>query len=76
MPVLGHPLAIRADILDAQQAMTNHGQTLERLAERGGLSLDEAAAIAERRRWCELTAGEAMDALKRAGERHHRRAAA
>ena len=75
MPVLGHPLAIRADILDAQQAMTNHGQTLERLAERGGLSLDEAAAIAERRRWCELTAGEAMDALKRAAERHHRRPA-
>lgn len=76
MPVLGHPLAIRADILDAQQAMTNHGQTLERLAERGGLSLDEAAAIVERRRWCELTAGEAMDALKRAAERRSRRPAA
>ena len=76
MPVLGHPLAIRAELLDAQQAMTNHGQTLERLAERGGLSLDEAAAIVERRRWCKLTADEAMDALKRAAERHHRRPAA
>ena len=73
MPVLGHPLAIRAELLDARQAMTNHGQTLERRAERGGLSLDEAAAIVEQRRWCRLTADEAMDALKRAAERHRRR---
>ena len=76
MPVLGHPLAIRAELLDADQAMTNHGQTLERLAERGGLSLSEAAAIVDRRRWRELTADDAMAALKRAAERHHRRPAA
>ena len=56
--------------------MTNHGQTLEQLAHRGGLSLDEAAAIAERRRWSKLTAGEAMDALKRAAERQSRQQAA
>lgn len=67
MPVLGHPLAIPAALLDARQAMENHGQTLERLAERGGLSLDEAAAVAERRRWQKMTAEEALAALKNAG---------
>lgn len=67
MPVLGHPLAIPAALLDARQAMENHGQTLERLAERGGLSLDEAAAVAERRRWRKMTADESLAALKNAG---------
>ena len=67
MPVLGHPLAIPAALLDARQAMENHGQTLERLAERGGLSLAEAAAVAERRRWRNMTADEALAALKNAG---------
>lgn len=33
------------------QASTNHGQTLARLAERGGLSPCEAVAILEDRRW-------------------------
>lgn len=66
MPVLGRPLAIPAALLDARQAMENHGQTLERLAERGGLSLDEAAAVVERRRWRKTTADEALAALKNA----------
>ena len=66
MPILGTPLQIRADILDRRQAMENHDQTLERLAERGGLSLCEAAAIFERRPWRKMTADEAMEALKKA----------
>ena len=37
-----------------QQAMKNHGQTLERLAERGGLSFDEAAAVLEDRKWSRI----------------------
>jgi hypothetical protein len=37
------------------------------MAERGGLSLAEAAAVAERRRWRKMTAEEALAALKNAG---------
>lgn len=33
------------------QAMKNHGQTLERMSERGGLSPDELAAVLRDRRW-------------------------
>lgn len=35
----------------AGQAMRNHWQTLERLAERGGLSACEALAVLEDREW-------------------------
>lgn len=37
-----------------KQALTNHGQSLERLAQRGGLSFCEAAAILEDRRWSKI----------------------
>jgi len=63
------PLAIPARLLSAPQAMDNHRQTLERLAERGGVSLAEAAALAEGRRWRAMTNDEALAALKKAGER-------
>lgn len=33
------------------QAQRNHGQSLEKLAYRGGLSFSEAAAIMEDRKW-------------------------
>lgn len=33
------------------QALKNHGQTLERLAERGGLSWGELLDVLESRRW-------------------------
>lgn len=36
----------------ARQARANHGQTLERLAERGGLSFCEMLAVVEDRNWC------------------------
>jgi hypothetical protein len=75
MPVLGYPLAIPIALLDARQAMENHGQTLERLAERGGLGLAEAAAVAERRRWRNMTAEEALAALKNVAMRRGIRAA-
>lgn len=51
MPLLGCGLAIRMDILNEAQAQKNHGQSLQRLAERGGLSPDEALAIVQRRAW-------------------------
>jgi hypothetical protein len=52
MPLLTtRGLAIRMDLLNEQQALINHGQSLGRIAERGGLSPCEALAIINRRRW-------------------------
>lgn len=47
----------------AKQAMTNHGQTLERLAERGGLAPIEALAIIEGYGYSELKVCPENDAL-------------
>ncbi len=44
----------------AEQAMRNHYQTLERLAERGGLSWSEMAAVLEDRPWSQMSASEAI----------------
>lgn len=43
-PILGTPFAIKRSMLNEAQAQRNHGQTLDRLAERGGLSPNEAWA--------------------------------
>lgn len=48
-----------------RQAQANHGQTLERLAERGGLGLCEAVAILEDRRWRRMPRAEANAELVR-----------
>ena len=37
-----------------QQARKNHGQSLKRLKERGGLSVSEAVAILEDRAWFQM----------------------
>ncbi len=42
------------------QALKNHGQTLERLAERGGLSACEAVAILEDRSWHRMSEEDAF----------------
>lgn len=47
-----------------QQALKNHGQTLERLAERGGLGPIEALAIIQGRRWRNMDAAEARAQLR------------
>lgn len=60
MPLMGTGLAVRMDLLDAAQADRNHGQTLQRLAERGGLVPSEAMAIIERRRWRDVKTPDAM----------------
>lgn len=70
MPILGFPIAVRAALLNERQAMVNHGQTLARLAERGGLSLEEAAALALRRKWALMPTDDALAALKGAAERY------
>ena len=51
-------------ILDESQADTNHGQTLSRLAERGGLGPCEAVAIIEKRRWRKMDILSAIMILK------------
>ena len=57
MPILRRPdfrLPWHVIAPHAKQAMSNHGQTLQRLAERGGLSFCEAAAILEDRKWVSI----------------------
>ncbi len=61
MPIIGTALAVRGTALDNNQALKNHGQSLWRLAERGGVSPAEALAIAQRR---EFSAMADTDALR------------
>lgn len=63
IPLLGTGLAVRAAILDDVQAMKNHGQSLEALAFRGGISPSEALAIANRRKFERKPEIEALQAL-------------
>ena len=46
-----------------RQAQRTHSQTLERLAERGGLSPCEAMAVLEDREWCRMVPTEARAQL-------------
>ena len=48
------PDFVRLDKLSEKRAQKNHGQTLERLAERGGLSPSEIAANLKDTGWWEL----------------------
>lgn len=58
------PKFIRWDALNEEWAQKNHGQTLKRLAERGGLSPCEALANIERRQWTRIDLNAAREALK------------
>ena len=44
-----------------EQALKNHGQTLKRLAERGGLDWTEALAVLEDRKWIRMDESEAKE---------------
>lgn len=48
----------------AQQANRNHGQSVARLAERGGLSWCELFAVLHNKRWQKMDANEAMIACR------------
>lgn len=54
-------------LLNEEWAQRNHGQSLARLADRGGLIISEAAAIMERRPWREMSDSEAMSVVVRVG---------
>lgn len=59
------PLPWRIIEPHAAQAWINHGQTLERLRERGGLDASEAVAILEDRTWRSM---DTVEAFKRLAE--------
>lgn len=57
MPILQHPdFRLPWSLIEShrQQALENHGQSLEKLADRGGLSFSEVAAIMENRKWSKI----------------------
>lgn len=59
------------------QAMTNHSQTLERLAERGGLAPNEMAAVLSDehwRHWLKRDPAEVLDVIREALDEHLRNA--
>jgi len=49
----------------ARQALKNHEQTLERLAERGGLCASEAVAVLEDREWIDMPLTQAEARLRK-----------
>lgn len=57
--------SIRMDVLNEEWAQRNHSQSLSRLASRGGLAPQEAAAIIERRRYYDkkLSLDEALEVI-------------
>ena len=67
MPILGRkdvaPFPWHLIEPHSKQAMKNHGQTLERLAERGGLSPSELLAVMEDREWHRMDQDEALSRL-------------
>lgn len=58
------PTHVRMSSFHQEWAARNHGQTLERLAERGGLDVTEAAAIYQRRRWRPMLIEDALAAIE------------
>jgi len=60
-PILGEIVDIPWSAIEPHrhQAEKNHYQTLERLAERGGLGWSEALAVLEDRHWCRIDEPEA-----------------
>ncbi|KKL76346.1 hypothetical protein LCGC14_2045840 [marine sediment metagenome] len=55
--------------LDANQAIKNHDQTLDRLRQRGGVSPSEALALIQHRAWHPMLHQEAVDRLNDAVKR-------
>lgn len=59
------PQSIPMSMLNEEWADRNHHQTLDRLAQRGGLGPDEALAIMDKRRWHHMDMKEAVAELNR-----------
>lgn len=67
MPLAGMGLAIRMDLLNEEHAYRNHGQSLAKIAGRGGLDLQEALAIIEHRQWINQETKDTLLALIKVG---------
>ena len=66
MPILHGPkLTVHFSFLSEEWAQRNHGQSLTRLAERGGLGCCEMAANLERRPWHIMSEYDALQVIER-----------
>jgi hypothetical protein len=65
MPIMSskHLKSMPMVMLDERQAMRNHGQSLKRLAERGGICPAEALAIMDGLKWGAVKVCEENDVL-------------
>jgi len=54
----------------AKQAYENHRQTVERLAERGGLSWCELCAVVQDRKWSKMETADAIEQVRAAEARY------
>jgi hypothetical protein len=60
------PKSVPMPLLNEKWAQKNHGQTLKRLNERGGVCMCEALAIIGKRRWFAIESNRAASDLIRA----------
>lgn len=72
-PILGHARTIPWEMIAPhdRQAKINHDQTLDRLAERGGLGYSEAIAILKDEKWKPLPELEAARELNQMVSEHY-----
>ncbi len=79
MPILGNPgmLPVPGGVIAPHEtrARINHGQTLGRLKQRGGLSVSEVVAILEGRPWRRMGEIQAVDRLADRDKVDHAKAA-
>lgn len=75
-PIMGSPCIkiIPWDLISTheKQALANHGQDLERLAQRGGLSACEVMAVLEKRAYTRMPLGVAEKQLIARVEKFHK----
>lgn len=65
------PTSIPWELLNERRADLNHGQTLQELARRGGLSVTEALAVIENRPWHRMEVAVAVQKLEHLVDRFH-----
>jgi lambda repressor-like predicted transcriptional regulator len=66
-PAADGPLTVPWTLVEphAEQARINHGQTLDRIADRGGLSPSELAAVLGDRPWTPMDTADALDVIRK-----------
>lgn len=64
MPIRRSGFSLSFDVLDERLAQRQHGQSLERLAERGGMSPVEALALVAAKHWYRYPEAWAIETLR------------